>query len=188
MKRFALLTAACAVLIAQSTSVELDPAKSEVEYRVATTLHTVHGTFQLKRGSMQFDEATGKASGELVVDAASGSSGGGARDKRMNKEILETDHYPEIVFRPDRMNGKLAAEGASQVQLHGIFSIHGKDHEMTVPVDVQAAAGLYNATAHFTVPYIEWGMKNPSNFLLKVSDKVDITVRTTVRIPRMTAD
>ena len=102
MKRFALLTAACAVLIAQSTSVELDPAKSEVEYRVATTLHTVHGTFQLKRGSMQFDEATGKASGELVVDAASGSSGGGARDKRMNKEILETDHYPEIVFQIGR--------------------------------------------------------------------------------------
>jgi hypothetical protein len=44
-------------------------------------------------------------------------------------------------------------------------------------VHVEAAAGRYAATAHFTVPYVKWGMKNPSTFVLRVSDKVQIDVR-----------
>ena len=32
----------------------------------------------------------------------------------------------------------------------------------------------WNRTASFEVPYIEWGLKNPSNFLLKVKPVVDV--------------
>ena len=164
-------------LLAQ-TALAIDPAQSDVQFSVSTTLHTVHGRFHLKHGDIHFDPATGAAGGELVVDAASGASGDGPRDRRMHKEILQSDRYPEIVFRPDRVDGKVAPDGPSQVQLHGMFSIHGQEHEITVPVDVQASGGQYTSTARFVVPYIRWGMKNPSNFLLKVSDKVEITVRT----------
>ena len=51
-------------------------------------------TFRLKRGSIQFDNATGAASGELVVDSASGESGSDGRDKKMHKDILGK---PEIL-------------------------------------------------------------------------------------------
>lgn len=176
-----------AALSAQTIALDLDPAQSDVEFTVGSTLHTVHGSFHLKRGAIRFDADTGKAEGELVVDATSGASGTAARDRRMHKEVLQSDRYPEIVFRPDRVEGKVAAEGPSQVRLHGIFSIHGSDHEMTVPVDVQSAAGEYTVTAHFVVPYIQWGMKNPSSFVLRVSDKVEITVHTTARIAKQTA-
>ena len=188
MKKLAYLALlGAAALSAQTIVLDLDPAQSEVEFVVGSTLHTVHGNFHLKRGAIRFDADTGKAEGELVVDATSGASGSAARDRRMHKEILQSDRYPEIVFRPDRVEGKVAAEGPSQVQLHGIFSIHGGDHEMTVPVDVQSAAGEYTATAHFVVPYIKWGMKNPSTFVLRVSDKVEITVHTTARRAKQTA-
>jgi polyisoprenoid-binding protein YceI len=187
MRRFAGLAILCAAALAQSTSIEIDPAKSDAEFVVGSTLHTVHGTFRMKRGAIRFDPETGKAGGELVVDATSGSSGSDGRDRRMHKEILQSDRYPEIVFRPDRVEGKIPAEGASQVQLHGMFSIHGADHEMTVPVDVQAAGGTYTATAHFVVPYIQWGMKNPSTFVLRVNDKVEITVHTVARAAKVTA-
>jgi len=180
---------ACLVLLSASallaqTALEIDPAQSKVEFTVGSTLHTVHGSFRLKRGTVRFDPATGKASGELVVDATSGDSGNDARDRRMHKDILQSGRYPEIVFRPDRVEGKVAAEGASQVQLHGVFSIHGAEHEMTVPVDVQAAGGQYTSTAHFVVPYIQWGLKNPSTFLLRVGDKVEIAVHTSARAAR----
>ncbi len=177
---------ACLVLLLPTvlpaqTALQIDPAQSKVEFTVGSTLHTVHGTFQVKRGNVQFDPETGKASGELIVDAASGESGSSGRDRRMNKDILQSDRYPEIVFRPDRVVGKVATEGPSQVQLHGMFSIHGAEHEMTVPVDVQAAAGQYTTTAHFVVPYIKWGMKNPSTFVLRVNDTVEITAHTLAR-------
>jgi hypothetical protein len=49
-------------------------------------------------------------------------------------------------------------------------------------VEVEAAHGQYIATLHFVVPYVEWGMKNPSTFILRVSDKVNITVRTVAKV------
>jgi len=176
-----LLPLAAVALHAQPVHLRLDPAQTGVEYVVGTTLHTVHGTFQLKRGEIEFDPATGKASGELVVDAASGKSGSDGRDHRMSETILESRKYPEIVFRPDRVDGKVEAAGHSQVQLHGTFTLHGADHEMTVPVSVDAEGGGYKTVATFTVPYLKWGLKNPSTFFLRVNDKVEITVKGVAR-------
>src|SRR6202030_3781855 len=102
---------------------------------VDSTMHTVHGTFTLKHGTLRLDPATGSVAGELVVDANSGASGNESRDHRMAREILESAKYPEIVFRPDRMEGALAAAGKSQVKLHGAFSIHGAQHDVTAPVE-----------------------------------------------------
>jgi polyisoprenoid-binding protein YceI len=99
----------------------------------------------------------------------------------MNKEILETARFPEIVFKPSRVEGRVAPQGASQVQVHGVFSIHGVDHEVIMPAEVEAAAGEYKLFAHFDVPYVKWGMKNPSTFILRVNDKVEIGIHTVAR-------
>ncbi len=188
--RILLSQLACAALLAAATlpvlhqSLQVDPAETKVEFTLPSVLHTVHGTFALKRGTIQFDPATGKASGELVVDATSGNSGNGARDRRMNKDILQSDKFPEIVFRPDRVDGKVLPQGASQAQMHGIFSIHGEDHEIVMPLEVQASEGQYTAVGHFSVPYVKWGMKNPSTLMLRVNDTVDIKIETVAKIAR----
>jgi polyisoprenoid-binding protein YceI len=185
--RVALPQLACAALLCAATlpglqqSLQLDPAQTKVEFVVPSTLHTVHGTFALKRGTIQFDAATGKASGELAVDAASGDSSSGSRDRRMTKEILQADRFPEIVFRPDRVDGKVALTGKSQVQLHGMFSIHGADHEIMMPLDVEAGEGQYIVSGHFSVPYIKWGMKNASTLMLRVADTVEIKIETVAK-------
>src|ERR1700686_758994 len=67
----------------------LDPARSTVHWTVDSSLHTIHGTFALKSGTLHFDPETGKAGGEIVVAATSGESGSNSRDARMHKEILE---------------------------------------------------------------------------------------------------
>jgi polyisoprenoid-binding protein YceI len=99
----------------------------------------------------------------------------------MHSHILESDQYREIVFRPDRVEGKVESQGSSQVQLHGMFAIHGAEHEITLPVDVEAADGQFTASAHFFIPYVKWGMKNPSTLFLRVSDKVELTIHTVAR-------
>jgi polyisoprenoid-binding protein YceI len=161
-------------------SFAIDPAQTKVEFALGSLLHTVHGDFHLKRGTLTFDPQTGKASGEIVVDAASGESGSPARDKRMHAAILEIAKYPEITFRPDRVDGKVASEGKSQVQLHGVFAIHGVEHEILLPVTVDAGGGQYNVIGIFEVPYVKWGMKNPSTLMLRVDDKVEITIHSVV--------
>lgn len=173
-----------AAMFAQDTVLAIDPGQTKVEFTLGDVLHTVHGTFALKPGSIRFDPATGTAGGELVVDAASGNSGSTARDRRMDKDILESEKFPEIVFKPSRVEGKVAAQGASQVLVHGVFSIHGADHEIAMPAEVEAAGGEYKLFAHFDVPYVKWGMKNPSTFILRVNDKVQIEIRTVARVAR----
>ncbi|MGO9230669.1 MAG: YceI family protein, partial [Bryobacteraceae bacterium] len=86
-------------LAAQELSLEMDPAQSKVDFTLGDVLHTVHGTFQLKRGAIRFDPASGRAFGELLVDARSGASGNDTRDRKMHKEILESQRFPDIVFR-----------------------------------------------------------------------------------------
>ena len=180
----AAMLAAASSIPAEDTVLQIDPSQTKVEFTLADVLHTVHGSFLLKRGDIRFDPATGKASGELVVDATSGASGSGARDRNMHKNVLESARYPEIVFRPDRVEGKVAPQGASKVTLHGIFSIHGAEHDITLPVEVEAAGGQYTAAIRFVVPYVQWGMKNPSTLFLRVSDKVEIAIHTVARAPR----
>jgi polyisoprenoid-binding protein YceI len=152
----------------------LDPSQSKVHWTLGSTLHTVHGTFALKRGILRLDPATGKASGEIVADATSGESANDSRDKKMHKEILESARYTEVVFRPDHVEGKVAATGASTVQVHGSFLLHGAEHEITVPVQAELTPDHWKGTGKFNVPYIQWGLKNPSNFLLKADPSVDV--------------
>jgi polyisoprenoid-binding protein YceI len=152
----------------------LDPAQSKVHYSVETTLHTVHGTFNLKSGSIHFDPTTGKAGGEIVVVATSGDSGNESRDKRMHKEILETAKYADLIFRPTEVEGKVASSGPSDVKLHGILSIHGTDHQLTAPVHAELAGNHWTGTSNFEVPYVTWGIKDPSNFFLKVKHLVNV--------------
>lgn len=169
--------------LAQGVAFQLDPQHTTINFTLTDALHTVHGTFRLKQGSLRLDRssgdpASGKLAGEIIVDAKSGESGSGMRDHKMHREILESDRYPEIVFRPDRVDGAVALLGKSSVRVHGIFAIHGSDHELTVPTEVEMFPGRWTATLHFAVPYANWGMKNPSTLFLRVSESVDIDLTT----------
>lgn len=161
---------------AQEKVFQLDPAQSRVNFTLSDVLHTVHGTFQPKSGTIRFNPATGEASGLLVVDATSGNSGNQSRDRRMHRQILQDQTYPEIVFTPQHVVGKLEPEGTSQIELQGLMSLHGQQHPMTVTMPVQLSHDQASADVHFVVPYVKWGLKNPSTFILRVSDKVNIDV------------
>jgi polyisoprenoid-binding protein YceI len=124
---------------AQNVGLQLDPQHTSVNFTLGDVLHTVRGTFELKRGALRLDPASGKLTGEVIVDAKSGQSGNGMRDRKMHREVLESDRYPEIVFRPDRVDGAVLLSGTSSVHVHGIFAIHGAEHELTVPAEVKIA-------------------------------------------------
>jgi polyisoprenoid-binding protein YceI len=173
--------------LAQSNSHEIElnfvPPKTTINFTLGDILHTVHGSFKVKRGAVHFDSATNKIRGEIVVEAASGNSGSSGRDKRMQHEVLESERYPDILFRPDRVEGQVTDVGASTVQVHGMFSIHGAEHEITIPVQVEMSPGQWSANTHFTVPYVKWGLKNPSTFVLRVNQTVEIEIQATGETP-----
>jgi polyisoprenoid-binding protein YceI len=157
-------------------AIDFDPANTKVEFTLADVLHTVHGSFRLKSGNIHFDPSSGLAGGALVVDAASGDSGNKTRDRKMTKEILEADKYPDAIFTPKKVIGQLALEGGSQVQVQGTFRLHGADHEITLVVPAQVNGNQVQMQTQFQVPFVKWGMKDPSTFVLRVNKEVQMSI------------
>ena len=161
---------------AHEITLTLEPAQTKVHYMVDSTLHTVHGTFALKSGSLHYDPQSGKAGGAIVVNAASGESGNSSRDARMHKEILETWKFAEATFHPTQIDGQVSLAAASDFKVKGIITVHGLDHEIEVPVHSEFSGGQWKGSAKFDIPYTKWGIKDPSNFLLHVKPVVNIEV------------
>jgi len=158
--------------------VSLDPAQTKIEWTLGATMHSVHGTFRLKSGAVTFDPKSGDAAGEIVVDATSGESGNHDRDADMHNKVLESARYPEITFLPKRVTGSLAEQGKSNLQVQGVFKIHGAEHDFSLPLVVDKNAGEIKATTSFVVPYQDWGMKDPRKKFLHVDNKVDVSITT----------
>jgi polyisoprenoid-binding protein YceI len=179
-----LLLFSLAAIPAQAAQMRLvfDPAATPVTFTLSDFHGGVHGTFKLKRGTILFDPEGGAASGELVVDATSGDSGSNGRDSRMHKSILESAKFPDIVFTPDRVDGKISLDGDSEVKVHGVFRIHGADHEVTLPAKTHIGGGKVTAEIQFPVPYVKWGMKNPSILIMRVGDTVQIEIHAVGRL------
>ncbi|MFZ3210430.1 MAG: YceI family protein [Terriglobales bacterium] len=187
----AILMAACAFVppaFAQEATLRLDPDKTTVRFTLEATLHTVHGTFRLKNGAIKFNPATGAASGAVVVDATSGETGNQKRDRNMHRDVLVSGRYPEITFTPTRMIGAVQPQGESSVQVEGVLRLQGSDHPITLPFKVQASENGLRATTQFTVPYVAWGLKNPSTFFLHVADTVELNIEATGKLTSATAE
>jgi polyisoprenoid-binding protein YceI len=167
---------------AEQVQVTLDPAATKIEISVHDVHGGVRGTFKLKSGSISFDRKTGNAGGEMIVDARTGETGNNSRDSKMHKEVLESKRYPEITFIPKRVLGELAAQGQSNIQVEGVFHIHGADHDLTLSMPVQVSGDQVTANTTFVVPYQSWGMKNPSLLFLHVDGKAQVTVSAAGRI------
>jgi polyisoprenoid-binding protein YceI len=184
--RCAILAFALAILItqiavpanAQQLSVTLDPATTQINFTLAATLHTVHGTFKLKSGQLQWDASTGRATGSIVIDATSGNTDNTSRDKNMHAQVLESAKFPEITFTPSEIKGTLNKAGQSQLTATGIIRVHGADHDTTLNLTVQPAANnTLQVTTQFPIPYVKWGIKDPSTFLLHVGDTVNVEIQ-----------
>jgi len=158
---------------AQPQTLTVDPNTSKVAFAL-TGSHSVSGTFHVQSGTVEFDRTAAKISGSVVVGAGTGNSGEASRDKKMNSDVLDVAHFAEISFVPQSYQGTLNAAGDSTIQVTGAFTLHGTSHALTVPMQVHIDGNKLTAITHFSVPYVSWGLKDPSIFILKVAKEVGI--------------
>jgi polyisoprenoid-binding protein YceI len=173
MKSFAVLALAVILApaaLAQHHTFAVNPDASEVKITLKTTHELVNGTFHIQSGSVAFDRSTPKMSGSVVVLAGSGKTGNGSRDKKMYKEILRVEQYATVSFEPKSYAGVIAPSGDSTIQVTGLFTLLGTPHDLTIPMLIHLDSATATAKAHFSVPYIQWGLKDPS-FLFWKADK-----------------
>lgn len=177
MKFFAALVSAMTIVpaaFAQHETVTVSPESSEVRMKLNTTHEVVNGTFHVQSGSIVLDRSASQLSGVVIVAANSGNTGNNSRDKKMDKDILKVEQYTTVAFAPKVYTGAIAASGDSTIQVSGTFTLLGTPHELTIPMMVHLQGSKATVKAHFLIPYVQWGLKNPSFLIWKADNDVAI--------------
>jgi polyisoprenoid-binding protein YceI len=157
----------------------VNPDASKVAFALGGNTHHVDGTFHVQSGSIDYDRSAQTISGSVIVAAGSGNSGDQGRDKKMNSDVLDVAHFADVSFVPKSYQGTIPASGDFTIQVTGVFTLHGTPHDLTAPMQIHIEGTALTAKTHFTVPYVQWGLKDPSIFILKVAKVVDIDLTLT---------
>jgi polyisoprenoid-binding protein YceI len=179
-----LVAALAAPAAAAEYRIELDPANTSVTFTLGATLHTVHGKAAVISGSILYDETDGRLTGEVDVDATTAETGNHKRDKKMHTKVLMSSDHPHVVLRPQQLDGELHLQGSSECTILGQMEILGQAHEITIPLKIQIVDDRFTATGDFEVPYVTWGLTDPSTFVLRVAKVVTVSTSAegTIRI------
>jgi polyisoprenoid-binding protein YceI len=177
MKFFVVLALAVVLApsaLAQHQAFAVDPDASEVKIKLNTTHEVVNGTFHVQSGSINFDRSASQISGMVIVAAGSGKTGNDSRDKKMNRDILKVDQFATISFAPKAYTGTIAASGDSTIQVAGVFTLLSAPHDLTIPMQIHIDGSKATAKGQFVIPYVQWGLKNPSFLIWKAENNVGV--------------
>lgn len=154
----------------------LDPEATEITFTLGARLHTVRGRFALASGEITFDPETGAAAGEIRVDARSGDTDIDRRDRVMHEEVLDSAGHPLLVLQPERVEVLRRDADALAGTLFGRFVVRGASHPIAVLFAGTRSAERAELTARFDVPWVAWGLPDPSNALLSVQKTLAVSV------------
>lgn len=168
---------------AETLVFQLDPATTTIQFTFGATLHSVTGSLRAKEGEIRIDPATGQATGRIVIDGKSAETGNRQRDEKMHDKILESVRFPEMVFEVQRVSGDLQRSGRSDVILHGTLEMHGVERPLDLITEVEVEGDRVRATGKTTIPYLDWGLDDPSFFVLRVAKQVELQVTANGRLP-----
>lgn len=160
--------------VAQRENFIVNSDASEVRMTLNTTHEVVNGTFHIQSGSIEFDRTSSEMSGAMTVLSGSGKTGNDSRDRKMKKNILEVEQYETVAFVPKSYTGTIAKHGISTIEVTGVFTLLGRPHDLTIPMQVLLDGSKATAKAHFVIPYVQWGLKNPSFLFWKAENDVAI--------------
>ncbi len=163
----------------------VNPARSSVTFSIPGSGEaangkpngTTNGSFKVTKTSLRFVAADQQMSGQIVVQAASERSGDAGRDKAIREQVLQAKQFGTITFTPARYEGTFDRTGTSVLQVHGVLTLQGKPHEMTLPVEIKSNGYEATATTKIVVPYIEWGMLDLGAAGLPGVTKVEVDVK-----------
>jgi len=163
---------------AEPLALRLLPDKTSLTFTVKATGHAIDGAIALADGEIRFDTVTGAASGQVTIDLRRAATGNRLRDHEMHSSVLDSEQYPVATFRPSRVVGSLSRSGPSELMLAGILDFHGVDHSLTLPVRAVVTGETVVATTAIEIPYVAWGLRNPSLLFLRVAPIAAVSLRT----------
>jgi len=158
----------------------IDPVHSSAKFEIAhLKISTVSGQFTKFQGTLTLDNADiSKSSVDVVIDAASITTGWEARDKDLRSErFFDVDKYPTLTFK----STSVTRTGPDGLKVGGTLTLHGVARPVVIAVTGWgtgpgaqpgvALAGFRKGTVQ--LKRSDFGMKT---MIGPIGDDVDITL------------
>jgi len=147
---------------------KVEVAGSSVRWELPASFEPIKGLVPLFHGAIEANPLSSGAwdvKARIVIPAAAMRTGNRRRDRTLREKVLETDHYPEIVFELRQFTGDLSLFRPGQtfpVQVAGDLTVHGKTAPVQLPVDVSVFPKAVILTGSFPVHWKAYGLQDPS--------------------------
>ncbi len=172
--------------VTHTLALHLDPEKTHIDWTVGSLLSKLHGSFKLNGGEVIADPKTGIAQGEIEIDAGSGAVQSGksadgksnddAKTAKWQKDVLDSGKYPAIIFHPTSIQGLKEGDGVQTVNAKGTVTLAGTDHPVELTIQLTVKGRDVTAETSLVVPYVKWGLKNPSSGFTRYDTEVHVDV------------
>ena len=163
-------------------------AGSTVGFESKAPLESFHGETRVVGGRIRadLDHLAGDVEVTVDVDLATLDTGIGLRNRHMRENHLETDRYPQAVFRGARIltaePAALAPGGASEVVVAGELDLHGVVKPLTCRADLSLSRdGVLTIVADFPVRLSDHAIPRPGFLTMKLADEQRISLRLEAR-------
>jgi polyisoprenoid-binding protein YceI len=155
---------------------------AEAGFDLKATMHTVHGITRTVTGSVRVAPAAGGSlalDGTIVVGAAGLATGNEKRDATMHDRSLLVATYPSIVFAAEHFSpsGPAEADGTVAGSLTGHVTIRGRTRPLAIAARLTPHDGTITATGTFDVLWAEFGIPDPSFFVVRIEPTVHARFR-----------
>ncbi len=161
----------------EAFNLSLDPEATKVTFELGATGHTVQGDLYARGGELHLTQ-NGGASGYFELDALRTSTHNKRRDKTMHNKVLESSHFPTIRFEAESFKGSFPTSGEGSLSLVGSIILLGQSHPFELPIHWTVEGDRFTGSTDIEVPFIDWGLHDPSLLFLRVHKTVDIHIET----------
>jgi methyltransferase len=162
----------------------LDPAASALRFTVSRPGEVVEGTAPEFAGEAVFDPARPGEGSSVVLRVVARSlvTGNRLRDRKMRKSHLESERFPEIVFRSTSIQahaagGPLRPGEERRVLIEGILSLHGVDRTILFPAAIRYDAGSLTAEGELRLRLTDHAIPIPRFLWMVLDDEVVVHFR-----------
>jgi polyisoprenoid-binding protein YceI len=192
MRKIIIATALATLLVASTSLAEEFILESGDEGNLVTffskaPMESFEGKTDQISGSINVELANLSASAqiEVRVDLSSLDTGMQLRNKHMCENHLETDKFPEAIFRAERLLKApiqpLIAGGNAEFLLAGTMSLHGVTRELQVPVSVSCreldGRLKLDVVTEFEITLSDYEIKRPKFLVLKLNETQRVEIR-----------
>lgn len=169
---------------------QVDAQRSTIGFDGTSTLHDFTGKTRSVAGEIRFEpDAIGACAGGAVwIEARTLDTDSTKRDTDM-RSTLGVDEFPQIVFRLDRVEGRMV-ERRGEFTGYGRFFIHGYEQSKVVHFRTEPTSdGALRVLGEAHVKLSEHDLKPPSVLFVTVGDDVRVWLDLTlVRVPDAIVD